>query len=275
MRVFSLDKLIFVFGLGIAFAVSAQVQYTPDASNPYYSGQQQASGQGTVATDPKTRARVHTELGAAYYQAGAMAIALEHLRVAISADSKYVEAYSVRGLVHTALKEYDKAEEDFRRALGIAPDDPEVNNNYGWFLCETGKERQSIAYFLNALKSPLYETPERAYTNAGRCALKAGDQEGAQNYLLKAVQLSRDGGAVPRFQLATLFYKKNILEESRVYLNEVMKMLNPPTAEALWLGVRLERKLSTRAAESDYAAQLRSRYPTSVEYQEFLKGNFE
>ncbi len=275
MRNSVLKKLIMGFGLVVALVTPVLGQYEPNLANPYYSGQQQASGQGTVATDPKSRARVHTELGAAYYQAGAMAIALEHLRVAISADAKYVEAYSVRGLVHTALKENDKAEEDFRRALGIAPDDPEVNNNYGWFLCETGKERQSIAYFLNALKSPLYETPERAYTNAGRCALKAGDQDGAQSYLLKAVQLSRDGGAMPRFQLALLFYKRNILEESRVYLNEVMKLVNPPTAETLWLGVRLERKLSNRAAESDYASQLRSRYPTSVEYQEFLKGNFE
>ena len=25
-------------------------------------------------------------------------------------------------------------------ALSMAPNDPEVNNNYGWFLRETGKE---------------------------------------------------------------------------------------------------------------------------------------
>jgi type IV pilus assembly protein PilF len=84
----------------------------------------------------------------------------------------------------------------------LAPNDPEVNNNYGWYLCDTGRERQSIAYFLNALKSPLYETPERAYTNAGTCALKAGDLDGAQGYLLQGIQLSRDGGMTARFQMA-------------------------------------------------------------------------
>jgi type IV pilus assembly protein PilF len=42
-----------------------------------------------------------------------------------------------------------------------------------------------------------------------------------------------------------------------------------------WLGVRIERKLGNRAAEGGFASQLRSRYPSSMEYQEFLKGNFE
>ena len=54
-----------------------------------------------------------------------------------------------------------------------------------------------------------------------------------------------------------------------------MKAMDNPSAEALWLGVRLERKLGNKAGEGNYAAQLRSRHPTSLEYQAFLKGNFE
>jgi len=236
---------------------------------------QTAGGERAAPSDPRTRARIHTELGGLYLQAGNLAVALDELAIAIDADRGFYQAFSVRGLVYSQLKEYGKADADFRRALDLAPNDPEVNNNYGWYLCETGKERQSIAYFLNALKSPLYETPERAYTNAGSCALKAGDLDAAQTYLLQAVQLSRDGAVVARLQLARLFYRRGILEESRIYLNDALKMMEPPTAEALWLGVRLERRLGNRLAEGSYAAQLRSRYPTSPEYQEFLKGNFE
>lgn len=251
------------------FSVLAQAQtYQSESTSGQTSGQ-------TNATDPRNRARVHTELGAMYFQAGNMAVALDELRIALSADARYHQAYSIRGLVHGALKEHDKAEADFRRALEIAPNDPEVNNNYGWYLCDSGKERQSIAYFLQALKHPLYETPDRAYSNAGTCALKAGDTEGAQGYLLKAVELSRDGAPQARYQLAQLFYRRGIFEESRIYLNDALQMMEPPTAEALWLGLRLERKLGNRSAESGYAAQLRSRYPTSPEYQEFLKGNFQ
>lgn len=226
------------------------------------------------STDPKNRAKIHTELGSMYFQAGSMSVALDELRIALDADSNHVQAYSVRGLVYANLKEYARAEADFKRALEIAPNDPEVNNNYGWYLCETGKERQSITYFLNALKSSLYETPDRAYTNAGTCALKAGDLDAAQNYLLQALRFARDGAVTTRLQLANLFYQRGNLEESRIYFGDAIKMLDQPTAEALWLGVRLERKFGNKAAEGRYAAQLRSRYPTSPEYQEFLKGNF-
>jgi type IV pilus assembly protein PilF len=266
VKLFSLKTRIAGILLGALCVFSVQAQYDFNPS---------ATGQSQKSTDPRNRAKIHTELGSMYFQAGNPAVALDELRIALGADSSYVQAYSVRGLVYASLKEYDKADDDFRRALNLAPNDPEVNNNYGWYLCETGKERQSIAYFLNALKSSLYETPDRAYTNAGTCALKAGDLDGAQDYLLKALQLSRDGGMSARLQLAKVFYRRGIFEESRVYLGDALRMMEPPTADALWLGLRLERKLGNRAAEGGYASQLRGRYPTSPEYQEFLKGNFE
>ena len=225
--------------------------------------------------DPKYRAKVHTELAAAYYQAGNMAVALEETRIAIESDSDYYQAYSVRGLVHAHLKENAKAEEDFRKALKIAPKNPEVNNNYGWFLCDTGQARQSISYFLNALKDPLYDTPDVAYFNAGACAVKAGDLDGALGYLLNSLRLARGPAPGTRYQLANLFYLRGNLDEAKIYLNEAMKAMDNPSAEALWLGVRLERKLGNKAGEGNYAAQLRSRHPTSLEYQAFLKGNFE
>ncbi len=226
-------------------------------------------------TDPTTRAKIHTELASLYFQEGNMAVALEELRIAQSADPRYAPAYSVRGLVHAYLRENDLAEAQFRRALELTPNDAQVNNNYGWFLCQIGKERQSIAYFLNALKSPLYETPDLAYANAGRCAFAAGDLDGAESYLQQAIRLSRDGGFSPRLQLAALQYKRGNLEEARRQVNGVLNSMGQPSAEALWLALRLERKLGNRSAESTMAAQLRNRFPNSREYQEFLKGNFE
>lgn len=266
MRTFSLKNGIAGVSLSALCVFGAQAQFN---NEPPVSARTQSS------SDPRNRAKIHTELGAMYFQSGSMSVALDELGIALAADSSYFQAYSIRGLVYAALKEYGKAENDFQRALSLAPNDPEVNNNYGWYLCDTGKERQSIAYFLNALKSPLYETPERAYTNAGTCALKAGDLEGAQGYLLQALQMSRDGGMVARFQMAKLLYKRGTVEEARHYLADALKMMEPPTAEALWLGVRIERKLGNRVAEGGYASQLRGRYPASPEYQEFLKGNFE
>jgi type IV pilus assembly protein PilF len=235
---------------------------------------QDNSVQAQSPFDAKRSARLHTELGSRYFLAGQNAYALEELSIALAADSNYFQAYSVRGLVFAVLKDFVKAEADFEHAIRLAPNDPEVNNNYGWYLCETGKERQSIAYYLNALKSPLYETPDRAYTNAGRCALKAGDFAGAEGYLQQAIRLAQDGAPEARLHMAAVYYKKGALEEARRFLNDALKQMEPPTASALWLGIRLERKLGNKVTEGGYAAQLRSRYPESPEYQEFLNGKF-
>ena len=48
-----------------------------------------------------------------------------------------------------------------------------------------------------------------------------------------------------------------------------------PTAESLWLALRIERKLGDRAAEIKQSAELRRRFPGSKEYQDLLKGRFE
>lgn len=276
---------IVVACLGACFALSAYAQQNLEWIKEMPS---QGQGQGPTTTlvpesnapqakpaDPKYRAKIHTELAAAYYQAGSMAVALEEVRIALEADPDYVQAYSVRGLIRAQLKENVKADEDFQRALKISPKNPDVNNNYGWFLCETGQPRQAIQYFLNAVKDPLYETPEVAYANAGKCALKAGDMDGAQEYLLQALRLSKNSAPETRYQLANVFYLRGNLDESKIYLNEAVKAMDIPTPEALWLGVRLERKLGNKAGEGSYASQLRSRYPTSKEYQSFLRGNFE
>ncbi|MCK6390821.1 MAG: type IV pilus biogenesis/stability protein PilW [Azonexus sp.] len=235
----------------------------------------QNESSGGQGKDQRSRAKIHTELGSLYFQAGNPGVALDHLATALSADSSYYEAYSVRGLVHASLREIAKAQADFTKALDYAPNDPEVNNNYGWFLCDTGKARESIPYFMTALKNPLYKTPDRAYANAGMCALKAGDLDAAQGYLLNAIQFAQDGAPAARYYMARLLYQRKNFDEARVYLNEFFSVQKSPSAEALWLGVRLERRLGNRVAESGHAAQLRGRYPTSPEYQEFLKGNFE
>lgn len=264
MGIRKLELLVAVaIGLGACLPAVAQTNAGPGAQQPVY------------GADARSRAKIHTELGAMYFQTGNMAVALEELKVAIAADSTYAPAYSVLGLVHAYLKENDQAERMLKRAMDIAPNDPEINNNYGWFLCQSGRERQSITYFLNAVKNPLYETPDRAYTNAGTCALKAGDIDGAAKYLQTAIRLGGDSVITARVQLATLTYRAGNLEEAKRLLGDVLKVMEPATPEALWLALRIERKLGNRAAESNYAAQLRGRYAESAEYQEFLKGNFE
>ena len=139
------------------------------------------------AGDPRNRARVHTELASLYFERGNMGIALEELRVATTSDPTYAPAHGMFGVVYLELKEHKLAEQSFQRALGLAPQDPDLNHNYGWFLCQTQRESEAIKHFMLAIRNPLYATPARSFAGAGICALRRNDIKDAEQYFLNAL----------------------------------------------------------------------------------------
>jgi type IV pilus assembly protein PilF len=222
---------------------------------------------------PRNRARLHTELAALYYKRGSMAVALEELRTAKSADPNYAPTYSMFGLVYMELKEKRLAQENFERGLAISPNDPDINHNYGWFLCQTDREAQSIAYFQKAISNPLYPTPWRSYTAAGVCSLRMDKLKEAEQFFKRALQLEPDDSTA-LLQMGQIRYRQGNMDEARRYALRYNRMV-PPTAESLWLAVRVERKLGDRTAELGYANQLRRRFPESREYQLLQRGAYD
>ena len=222
---------------------------------------------------PRERARIHTELAVAYFERGNMGVALEELRIALAADSGYAPAYNVLGLVHMDLKEMGLAQNNFDRALRISPNDPDLNHNYGWYLCQTGREEQSLKFFLAAIKNPLYATPQKSYAIAGTCALRKNMDSDAMDYFQRALRL--DPVYPPALvNLAQLRYRRGELAQARELIGRFNKSLDA-TAESLWLALRIERKLGDKAAENQYAAQLRRQFAGSREYQDLVKGIYE
>jgi len=257
-------RLLMILAAGL-LAACENTPSRPTAEEP--------QSQAAVTGDARKSARVHTELGALYFQDGKLAVALEELRLAISIDPSYAPAHNVLGLVHMDLRENEAAETSFRRALSLAGNDPEINNNYGWFLCQVGREKESLTYFNNAVKNPLYPTPDRAYVNAGRCSEKFGDLDAAETYLHRALRLAPNN-AQAMLSLATVLYKRDKMDESYALIRDIHR-ISDPNAESLWLALRLARKIGDRAEEASYNAMLRKRFPGSREAQALMKGNFE
>lgn len=224
-------------------------------------------------TDARQRAQVHTELGAAYFSRGQLGVALDELNTALKADSSYSPAYGVLGLVYMTLREDAKADENFRRALSLDSADSDTNNNYGWFLCQHGKVDASIGYFMAALKNPLYATPDKPYLNAGICLRKKNDDKEAEEYFLKSLKLQPQQPQA-LFHLADIYYKRGNYSEARNYISRLSRIATP-SAESLWLGVRIERRLGDRNAEASYGLQLRKMFPDSPEAQILRSGKDE
>jgi type IV pilus assembly protein PilF len=223
--------------------------------------------------DPRNRARIHTELAAAYYSRGSMAIALEELRTATSADPTYAATYSMFGLVYMELRETKLAQENFEHGLQLSPNDPDINHNYGWFLCQTGHESESIRYFLRAIGNPLYPTPWRSYNAAGVCSMRKDKIKDAEQFFQRALRLQPDD-QIALLQLGEIRYREGNLSEARKYVSRC-NSVGPPNAESLWLALRVERKLGERLAEAKLANQLRRRFPGSPESQALQRGDYE
>lgn len=255
------DVLVLVGTLVLAGCAAQQTvpEYTPPPSG--------------TQTEGQVRARVHTELGASYYEIGNLGVAIEELNEALRADPGYGPAYNVLGLVYMELREDVFAQQHFQRALKINPLDSDANNNYGWFLCQRKREDEAIHYFMAALKNPLYANPDKSYVNAGVCSRRRGDLAGAQDFFLKALKL-RPNQPQALFQMADIAYARGDYAETRTYLNRYTQVA-AVTPEVLWLGVRVERRLGDRNAEASYGVQLRKNFPNSKEAKALLAGQYE
>jgi type IV pilus assembly protein PilF len=177
------------------------------------------------------------------------------------------------GLVYMELRENRLAEQSFERALSIAPNDADINHNYGVFLCQTKREPDSIKYFNQAIRNPLYATPARSYSAAGVCTMRTGNPKDAEHYFERALRLDPDQTA-SLLNLGQIRYKQGKMDEARKLVSRYNKLAEP-SAESLWLALRIERRSGERVAEQSYANQLRRRFPGSAEYQSLQRGKFD
>jgi len=223
------------------------------------------------AVDAQASTRIHTELAALYYGQQQYVVALDELKLALSMDSRYAPAYGVRGLVYMSLHEDKKAEEDFVRSLNLDSTDSGTRNNYGWFLCQRGRDKESMEQFMAAVKNPLYATPEKAYLNAGLCSKKAGKMKEAEDFLKTALSI-QPKMTEALLEMAALSFSKADYAGAKSYFLRLSRLGVELAAADLLLAARIERKLGDKNAEASYKLQLRKRFPDSRETQLMLSG---
>jgi type IV pilus assembly protein PilF len=216
-------------------------------------------------------ASLHTQLAVEYARAGQYRMALDSAERAVSSDANFAPAWLARAYVESALSMDDAAERDYQKALRLAPDDAETNNNYGQFLCEKGRAGEAIALFDKALSDPLYGSPQTAYFNLGRCSLKLNRAERAIVYLQDALRVAPD--YIPALKsLAALYLDQGSVKLATYYYGRLIQHAGTPEPDDLLLGVRIARLAGDRVREARFAEMLLSRYPDSKETQQLLSG---
>lgn len=223
-------------------------------------------------TENQRRAQIRLQLAIGYYEQGQLAIALDELKQALQSDPDFADAYNVRGLIYMGMGETRLAEESFVRGIKLAPTNPELSNNYGWFLCQNERENQSIPYFEAAIANRHYQSPAKALNNAGACSLKLRDMAAAERYLTRSYQFD-PANVDTNVNLAKLNFSRGDYERARFYIGRVTKSDNM-SAEILWTAIKIERKMGDKTAENSLATQLRRRFPNSEQFAAYQRGAF-
>jgi type IV pilus assembly protein PilF len=83
----------------------------------------------TDQSDLQRRAQIRLQLAVGYYGQGQLATALDEIKQALQIDPNFADAHGVRALIHMDMGDTQLAEESFKRAMKLAPGNPDFANN--------------------------------------------------------------------------------------------------------------------------------------------------
>jgi len=229
-------------------------------------------GDDTTATvaSAHRRAEVHTALASEYFSRGNFNVALSETQLAIKDDPAYGQAYNMQALVYMELREDVSARAAFDRALSLDPNNAEVLNNFGWFLCTRGETDRAIPMLQRAAADPLYPTPEKAYLSLGLCYRRMHKDDEAERFLNRAVMIQPNlvGGL---YNLAVIEYERGRYKDAERYLTRYMRLVSTPPLDALALGARIAKATKDDNAEQSYILQMQRRFPDAPQTRELDK----
>lgn len=244
----------------------------PGSSGDPMSGTAAVTPSGPESTE-RRRARVRTELAAQYLALGQAPTALEQVRIALQVDPRFASAHGLLGLILFELGDRPQADAAFRQALNLAPRDPEILNNYGWFLCQTGQVEASLERFRQALANPLYATPALAWANLGICTELLGQPLEAREHFAQAFRIDPSSGIAMQ-RLAQSYLTTGELDSARFYSRRLFDVFGP-TPQTVWLELRVARASNDAMRVAEMARLLRDSFPQSREFGLLTRGVYE
>ncbi len=230
-------------------------------------------GTGRPDQPPNTAAekasQANTQLGVRYLRDGELQKALRKLQKAMRQNPQNASAYTVAGVVYERLDEPERAASHYERAVDLAPNSGAALNNYGRFLCDRGDREQAFGLFQRAADNPLYERSELALTNAGVCALGAGQEKVAEDYLLQALKANGEY-ARALLRMAEVRYRQEHYMNARAFYQRFLSV-ESQTPESAWLGMRIEHELGNEDAVASYRLLLTNRFAESEQTRRMLE----
>jgi len=227
------------------------------------------------AKKDKNAAVVNAQLASGYIRRGDLEIAEEKLLKAIQHDDKYVPAYTTMAVLKTMIGDVVEAENYYLDALDLDPRNPELHNNYGTFLCDTGKLDEAFEQFDIALKNQFYNTPEAAHANLGYCLLQAKKPnfKKAEKHLRAGLKVNPNLSSA-LLAMGELGVRSSKYLMARAYMQRYHAQ-NKPTAYSLWLQIQAENALGDKINFVKLSQKLLDAFPESPEAEKVMELSYK
>ncbi len=223
--------------------------------------------------DSRRRARIRMELAVGYFEQGQTTVALDELKQVIAQDPTFPDAYNLRGLIYMRLNDNRLAEDSFRRAVTLNPNDPNVQHNLGWLMCQTGRYDEAKRSFDVVMSNATYTGRAKTLMAQGVCEVRAGKLAEAERSLARSYELDA-ANPVTGYNLANLLYKRGDYTRAQFYIRRLNNS-DMANAETLWLGIKVERRMNDMVALRQLGEQLKKRYAQSREAGLYERGSFD
>lgn len=188
-------------------------------------------------TNPQAMADSRIDLGLGYLSQGNMNKARENLYRATRHAPDYARSQLALAHYLDQVGEPEKARHIYQQARRAHPENGDVLNNFGTFLCKHGDYLSADTLFNQALQRPDYNQPAATLENAALCADKSGNREQAIHYLVRSLDYDPSNASawltLTRMQLSV-----GNTDDARSTLRAFSQRFgNPKAVQQLWLKV--------------------------------------
>jgi type IV pilus assembly protein PilF len=216
-------------------------------------------------------AKYNIQLGTAYLQQGNYVLAREKLERSVKQNPRDPDVHTSLGLLYDRTGDTKLADKHFREALRLAPEKPDLINNYAIYLCKIGRVDEGVERFNSVATNKYYRTPEVALTNAGVCLRGAQRMDEAQRRFVGAIR-ARPNYSEATVQLASLHMERSQFTEARKVVDTYLDAFKP-NADVLYAGVNVARAAKDKMAEEKYSRTLRIEFPDSAQTRALKRGS--
>ncbi|MCK4710009.1 MAG: type IV pilus biogenesis/stability protein PilW [Gammaproteobacteria bacterium] len=228
---------------------------------------------GSNETDFKKASNINVQLGIGYYHRGNIELANAKLVKALKQNPESSQAHHAYPVLQNHFLDAEKAELHFNKAIELDENNSEAFNNFGAFLCSDKRFKEADKMFMQAVKNPLYRSPEVAFTSAAVCTLKEGafQRPKAKEYLTRALAIGNNFRPA-LINMAEITFAEKDNQLTSLYLKRY-HLTGAESARSLWVSIQNEMDLNNNSKVNELVKKLEMNFANSKEHKQWLALN--